>query len=910
MKVVKIYLLVIFLYVAADLAAQKAYPIHGSYQGMSFTDFVQSVEDSLHIRFFYKSEWVQNIRIKNKGNCTDLDCLLNNTFAGTTLHYFITEWGHIIITQELAIKSVNSAGLNSDPYISTGQHKIISENSSKESDIIEIGQPSEKYKSVQAVLSGYIKDNATNEVLPGVTVFNKKLAVGTISNEYGYYFLSLPKGIHTIQFTSLGMQEKSVVVNMNSSGEMNIEMESQVIPLKAVVVTSEKSFTLQRFEVGVERINMKTYRLMPTTMGEVDVMKSLLLIPGVKSVGEGASGINVRGGTTDQNLILLYGAPLYNTSHFFGFFSAVNSDIIRDITLYKGGIPAKYGGRISSVLDIGTRDGNRKEFHGNAGISPVTTHLAIEGPLIKDTLSYIFAARTTYSSWILKLINDPEINRSRAAFYDANGKVTYDPDINNRFELAGYYSSDNFRFNIDSLYHYENHIYSFKWRHSFNSHLIASVSLSNSMYYYTLSSEKNRLEAFCLSHELNNSSFKTDFNWFAGKNEIGFGTEITRYKLHPGDFGPNNASSLVRSHKLEKEQALESAIYIDDKIILTEYLSIDAGLRISGFFILGPKTVFQYNPEQPMSISGIIDSSVYKRGDLIAKYGGPEARLALNFRISDKNSFKINYNRTLQYLHLLSNSYAISPTDIWKLSDYYIRPKIGDQIAVGFYSLFPKSHLEFSSEIYCKFIRNMVEFKGGTKLTMNENIEKNIVPARAKAYGLEISLRKNEGKLQYSLGYTFSRIMQQSQSKFEIEQINSGRWFPANFDSPHDLSVICSYLISRRLSFSGNYTLYSGRPITFPVAAYIFYDNKYVHYSERNKYRIPDYSRLDLSVTLNGNLRSHKITQPKWTFSIFNVLARKNVYSVYFKRDGDIIKGYKLTIFGRAIPSLTYSFDF
>jgi hypothetical protein len=905
----KTFLFLLFTFFSAQLFPQTKYALSGNYEGMSFYTFAVAIEKVLPVKFFFRDEWVKNIKIPSQSGCLNLQCILDRAFAGSTLHYLIEESGNIIVTNNYAIKVFEQAADTDEKYLAPGAGTE-SDNKTTGIEVRDIGNYAERQLRGMVALTGYITDEDTREPVAGVTVFCKKFATGTISNEFGYYTLNLPRGHHLIQFSYIGMKPKSIEINLNGQGSLNTEMQSDVIPLKAVVITSDKNITLQRFEVGVERINMKTFKLMPATMGEPDVLKSLLLIPGVKSVGEGSAGFNVRGGSADQNLILLYGAPLYSSSHFFGFFSAVNSDIIKDVTLYKGGIPARYGGRISSVLDIVSRDGNRKEFAGNAGISPIAAHLTLEGPVIKDTLCYLLAVRSTYSNWVLGFVNDKDLHNSRASYYDMNGKITYDPDKNNRIEISGYFSHDDFRFRFDSVYRYNSGIFAVKWRHFFSQAFFSSLSLNSSMYNYTLSSRANLTDAFRLSHNLNSKNMKADFNWFTGKHEVNFGLDLVHYKSNPGTVGPNSDSSSVSYSKLESEQALEGALYFDDKIALSKFVSVEAGLRYSGFASFGQGSVMVYNPEFPKNKQSVIDTLYYGRNEIISKYGGPEFRLSLNFRLSDNSSVKINYNRTRQYLHLLSNSVAISPTDIWKLSDYYLSPQTGNQIAAGFYELFRKRHMEFSVECYYKSIRNMIDFKGGANMIMNENIEKDIVPVRGKGYGVEIALKRTEGKLNYSLAYTFARILQQSTAGFAVEQINSGKWFPANFDKPNDLSVVCSYIFSRRISFSGNYTLSSGRPITFPVASYILYENRLIYYSDRNRYRIPDYSRLDLSITLNGNLKLNKIAHPKWTFSVYNVLARKNVYSIYFKKEGDVIKGYKLSIFGRAIPSVTYSFDF
>ena len=907
----KIPLLILLMILSGNLRAQEKYSTTEDFRDMTFKEFAARTEKLFPVKFFYKDEWVHSLKIGDSPNCSTLSCILDNLFKGTSLHYIIEESGNIVITDKYAINlSVISKGKDNS-FLSPGDIPGMGENQHNEGNSsVEIGNPGEKNKSGNVAISGYIRNKDTKEPVSGVTVFVQKLATGTISNEFGFYTLTLPRGVHFLQFSFIGMREKMISVNLYGTGELNIDMRSVLIPLKEAVVSAQKNVTLQRFEVGAEKINITSFKLLPTSMGESDIIKSVLLIPGVQSVGEGSAGFNVRGGSADQNLILLYGAPIYNSSHFFGFFSAVNSDIIKDVTLYKGGIPSRYGGRISSVLDIGSKEGNRKEFIGNAGISPITTHVSVEGPIIKDTLTYILTARTTYSNWIFGLIRDPALKKSRASFYDLNGKITYDLNKNNKIDFSAYTSHDSFRFNSDTIYGYNNNIFALSWRHFFNSRFFSSLSINNSSYNYDISSQYRATEAFVLSHEINSTGFKANFNWFLGRNEINFGLELTKYSLKPGSYLPDSNSSLVKPHIIGKERALEGALFIDDKFLLTDFLSINAGLRMSSYFSFGPQAVMLYNPAYSKSKSTIIDTLNFKPGAIISKYGGPEFRVSLNFRISEKNSFKINYNRTRQYINLLSNSTSISPTDIWKLCDYYLKPQIGDQIAVGFYEMLFKNSFEASAELYYKSIKNMFDFKGGTNFIMDDNIEKDIVNVRGKAYGLELVLKKTEGKIRYIIGYTYSRTFVQSISSFSEEMINSGRWFPANFDKPNDLIVTLNYIFSRRFSFSANYTLSTGRPITFPVSTYQISDNVLVDYSDRNKYRIPDYSRLDVSVNLRGNLKAHRTLHPNWTFSVYNLLGRQNVYSIYFQDEGNYYQGYKLSVFGKAIPSLTLNFDF
>ncbi len=905
-----LFMIAVFLTFPGVIDAQEKHVLTENYSNLTFPEFASRAEKTLGVKFFYRQDWVSTIRLKDYPQCNTLECLLDNLFKNTNLHYLIEDSGNIVITMNFEIKVVGMTDKGNNKFLAPSESYSSQEDLQAGNKVVAIGNPAEKNNPGSVTISGYIRNRDTGEPVPGVTVVDIKQSSGTISNEFGFYSLRLPRGIHTLRFTFVGMEEKNINLNLFSKGNLDVEMKSVLIPLREAIVSAQKNITLQRFEVGAEKININTFRIAPTTMGEPDIIKNILLVPGVQSVGEGSAGFNVRGGSADQNLVLLYGAPVYNTSHFFGFFSAVNSDIIKDVTLYKGGIPARYGGRLSSVLDIGTEDGDRNEFKGNAGISPVTTHLKVEGPVKKDTLTYLFTARTTYSNYLLRLIDNPFIGNSRASFWDINGKITYYAGRNNRIDFSSYLSHDDFRFRSDTTYTYNNSILAVNWRHFFSNRFLSTFSVNNSSYSYDITETIFSPEAFSLRHRINSTSAKADFNWFAGNHELNFGMDVTDYIDDPGRMKPVGDSSLVVSHALERQKGIEGALYIDDKFILADYLSVNLGLRISSFLALGPATVMLYDPGYSKSIPTITDTLLYKKGSIIRYYGGPELRISFNFRISEKNSIKLNYNKTRQYLHLLSNTSSISPTDTWNLSGFYLKPQTGDQVAIGYYNVSSGNRFETSAELYYKGIRNIVDFKGGSSLVMNDNIEKDLVFARGKAYGLELVFRKTEGKLRYSLAYTFSRTFIRSTGKFREDMINEGKWVPANFDKPNDLIASLSYFFSRRLSFTANYIRSSGRPVTYPVATYIMYDDPLIHYSERNRYRLPDYSRLDVSLRINSSLLAHKLTHPNWTFSVYNLLGRENVYSVFFRKEGDMFTGYKLSVFGSAIPTISYSFDF
>ncbi len=910
MKIRAFFAAVLFL-IFPVAHSQEEFVIDWDIDGQSFGDFVLKAEARFPVRFFYNDEWVKSLKLVRYGDRPVLKAVLDTLFNGNSIYYYTGKSGNIILTKGFAIKTAEEKMAGSSSYIPGIDYSENEEKNSRGGNlVVDIGNPSGRNKPGNVTISGNITNRDTKEPVVGVTVYIPKLSAGAISNSFGFYTMNIPRGNYSVRFTFIGMKEKIIDLNLYDSGELNLEMTGVLIPLKEAVITAEKDITLQRLEVGVEKINITSFRLMPTSMGESDITKSVLLIPGVHSVGEGSAGFNVRGGSADQNLILLYGSPVYNSSHFFGFFSAVNPDIIKDVTLYKGGIPARYGGRLSSVLDIVPRDGNRREFKGNAGISPVTTHFVAEGPLRKDTLYYLISGRTTYSNWILGIIENPGLRNSRVSFYDLNARIAYDINKNNKIDFSAYYSYDSFRLNSDTTYKYQNNITSLRWRHFFSSRFFSSFTVNNSLYKYDISSLRVPQEAFNLTHRVNSSGLKTDFNWFTGRHEINFGTDLTRYDVSPGNYMPADDSSIVIPNSIQRQRAIETALYFEDKYVVTNYLSVNAGLRVASFFALGPQTVFVYNPSFPRSVSSITDTISFGRLKNYKTYTGPELRLSANFRLNDNSSIKLNYNHTNQYLHLLSNTTSISPSDTWKLSDYNLKPQSADQYAAGYYRMLNKNKIEASAEIYFKRINNMIDFKGGTDLVMNQYVERDLINVYGKAYGLELLLKKPEGRTRWSISYTYSRVLIRSKGSFDEELINSGKWFPANFDRPHDLIVTLNYLYSRRVSFSANYNFSSGRPVTYPISFYTIGDIVLTNYSERNKYRLPYYSRFDLSLKVSGDLRSKKIAHPYWIFSVYNVTGRENVYSVYFKNVRNTVRGYYLSVFGRPIPSISFNFDF
>jgi hypothetical protein len=698
-------------------------------------------------------------------------------------------------------------------------------------------------------------------------------------------------------------------VLLNSDGALNVELRDDIISLREVVVTGE-SDVIENLQTGFANINMKNIKQIPSIMGEADIMKIALTLPGVQTVGEGAAGFNVRGGSADQNLVLLNDVTVYNTNHLFGFFSVFNPDVIASADLYKSGIGAHYGGRVSSVFDVALRDGNKKKFTAKGGISPVTAKVTIEGPIKKDTSSYIFGVRSTYSDYLLSLLDDPNLRNSTGGFLDVVGKVNHRINDKNDLILSAYHSRDRFKLNSDSLYEYFNTNAALQWRHTFSNRLQSITSVSFANYNYNLTSDQNAVNAFDLRYKIDDYSFKSEFSYFLSERGfMKFGLSAKLYQLQPGKKLPLGGESLVEPIILTEEKALESGIYGSYEYTFNRKLSVYGGLRLSMFNRLGPGQEFIYQPDSPKEKETIADTVLYAKNENMKTYLGPELRVSGRYKLKDDLSLKVSYDRMYQYIHVLSNTTAISPIDQWRLSGPAIEPQIGDQYAVGLYKTFFGTSLEMSIEGYYKRVKNVLEYKDGASILLNEALETDIVSAESKSYGVELLLKKQSGKLSGWLSYTYSRSLIQADGEFSAERINSGEFYPSNYDKPHSAVLITNYKINRRVNIALNVNYSTGRPATFPVVQYQFKGQPFLQYTDRNQYRIPDYFRMDLAVNFEGNHKVHKKIHGSWSLSVYNLTSHPNAYSVFFRNDSGEIKGYKLSIFRNAIPTITYHFQ-
>ena len=782
-----------------------------------------------------------------------------------------------------------------------------------ENKIYTIGNPAMAGRPGRAMLTGHVRDMATGEPIPGVAVYMESPNIHTTTDAFGFYTLQIPRGEQKLLFKSYGLADVTRQLQMYSDGNLDVNMREQVFSLTGVTVTAEQMGNIRGNLIGIEKVKIDRIKHVPSAFGEADVMKVVLTLPGVKSVGEASGGFNVRGGATDQNLILFNDGTVYNPSHLFGLFSSFNPDIVSDIELYKSGIPARFGGRISSVLEVNSREGNKKKFTGSAGLGLLTSKLHVEGPIIKDKSSFILGGRTTYSDWLLNMLPDDSGYRNgTAGFYDLNGSTSLQLTENDQLFVHGYYSRDRFSFNVDTSYRYQNMNGSLKWRHLINRQFHFVFTAGYDSYGYTHEDVHNEASAYELSFKVQQLYGRLDFNWFASdKHTVKFGLHSIYYLLHPGNFLPQGESSLITPLRMPREQATENAIYLSDTWNVNDKLSIDAGLRASYYSALGPGSYNRYQDGVPKAEQSLIENIPVASGRFIKPYWGPEFRIAARYVILPDFSVKLGFNSMRQHIHMLSNSVTAAPTDIWKLSDYNIQPQTGWQAAGGLYKNFANNTIEVSLEAYYKRMNHYLDYKSAAELILNPHIETDVVETRGKAYGVELLVKKNMGKINGWFSYTYSRTLLQQSDLTAPLPINGGAWYSASYDKPHDIKFVGNYKFTHRVSISLNVDYASGRPVTVPIRRYVYGGGERVLYSDRNAYRIPDYFRMDFAVNIEPSHNLTLFTHSTIVVGVYNITGRKNPYSVYYTApDGKHVQGYMLTIFGAPIPYISYNIKF
>ena len=765
-------------------------------------------------------------------------------------------------------------------------------------------------------LSGTIFEASSNESLIGVTVAVSELKTGTTTNEYGFYSITLPEGEYQIIVSYLGFQEIVQTITLNKNVKLDFNLTEKTEELQEVVVTDNvEKLDIRKPQMSVTSLTSNTIKEIPVVLGESDVIKSLLLLPGVTSAGEASSGFNVRGGAADQNLILLDEATVFNSSHLFGFFSVFNPDAIKDVKLFKGGIPARYGGRVSSVLDIFQKEGNSKEFKVNGGIGAVASRLLIEGPIQKDKTSFLAGGRASYAHLFLPLFDID----NKAYFYDLNTKITHRINENNSVFLSGYFGRDLFNVSDRFVNEYGNAVGNLRWNHLFSDKLFSNLSLIYSDYYYGLELD---FVGFEWNSGIQNFNLKYDLkHYLNNKLQLNYGINSIYYVFNPGKIVPNSPDSGIVEDQLTKKYANENAAYIDVEHEITEDLSIEYGLRASQFSRFGQGEFFVYADDNPVDFDPFtqtygeanpIDTISPGRSETMKSFFNLEPRISMSYTFKENNSIKASYTRLAQYLHLISNTNSPTPLDVWTPSGPFVEPQLLDQYAFGYFRNIQEGAYSLEAETFYKTIQNRIDYIDGANLIANDAIEQVILSGEARAYGLELLFRKNEGRFTGWLAYTLSKSEQRTPGRTTLETgINMGQWYNTPYDKTHDLSVYGSFELNEKWSFNANFIYQTGQPTNYPIGQFEFEDMTVPYYGLRNKERLPDYHRLDISAILTPKRNKRKKIQSEWVFSIYNAYSRKNAASINFRENEDTGRNeaIRTSIFG-IIPSVTYNFKF
>jgi len=765
-------------------------------------------------------------------------------------------------------------------------------------------------------LSGVITDASNGETLIGASVFLEGTIVGSTTNEYGFFSLSAEKGSYTLILSYIGYDTKKVIVNLTENIKQNIELSESSETLNEVILSSEEKprTAIKKPEMGTIKLQSKTLKKIPVVLGEVDILKSIQTLPGVSNGGDGTSGFNIRGGTVDQNLVLLDEAIIYNTSHLLGFVSVFNADAIKDIKLYKGSIPSQFGGRTSSVLDVRQKDGNSKQFGLTGGIGVISSRLAVEGPMFKEKGSFLAAGRGSYAHLFMKMAN----LENSASFYDLNLKFNYQLNTKNKLYLSAYLGRDNMSSNGFGS-NYGNATANLRWNHMFTGKLFSNLSLIFTNYDYQILIKDVEMD---WRANIVNSNFKYDFKYYrSDKMQYTFGLSAINYEFQPGKIKPTSNSSPINRYSMDKKYGLEGGLYLNAEHKISTLLTASYGVRQSAFFRIGKQPIQQYKDNKPVIYNAELDiyekgevtgMKNYNSGEIIKSFHNLEPRIGISYQLSDQTSLKASYNRSTQYVHLLSNTTSVTPVDVWTPSGDYIKPQLGNQYALGYFKNFDNQTYSFELETYYKTVKNRVDYVDGSNLIGNNTIETELINGKMRSYGIEVLLRKNTGRLTGWLAYTLSRSEQKTAGgNLGGDGINNGEWYKANHDRTHDLSLTAMYKLNEKWSISANLAIQTGRPVTYPNGKYIYEGIKIANYSDRNINRLPLYHRLDIGMTYIPNNKPNNKWKGEWNFGVYNLYNQKNASTITFGQN--TISGQneakRTAIFG-IIPSVSYNFKF
>ncbi|MBX2941395.1 MAG: TonB-dependent receptor [Cyclobacteriaceae bacterium] len=873
--------------------------LDGSEQGKLLSGFFEELEKSDPIKFFYLPDWISNTKITQDYSGKTLEYFLEDIFRGTDIEFQLINNYAIILIKD------PSQSILRDRLLTTATRER------KKIESIVIGDPSQR-KAGEVALIGKVSDTKSKDPLVGASVILQDMDVGVTTDVDGKFTIKIPSGHHILNVRYFNYEDKVYDIQIYQNGSLNVPLSETPTLLEEVVVTDKAFSNVMGNRGGQTTIKLTEIKRMPSFMGQVDLIRQVQTLPGVTSVGEVATGFNVRGGGVDQNLVLYDGINVFNISHVFGFFSAFNSDALKEVSFYRGGIPAEFGGRVSSVLNISAKEGNFEKWEGNGGIGIVASNFTIGGPIVKNKTSAIISLRSSYSDWLLKQVktNYQDIQNSSVAFYDASLKLSHLFSSDTKLQFTGYLSQDKFGLPTDTVYRWHNRTGVLRLDHNFNDKLGMSLTGGVGNYAYTVEDEEPG-NAYELGFGVTYPTVKADFSYNAGDHKMNFGGSAIYYKYNPGSIRPASDESLVPPQQLSKQNTLESAIYFSENFQWKERFNIDLGVRYSMNTSYGPTTVYVYDPNLPKDVSTIIDTLSFSKGDKIKSYSGLEPRFSLRYSFTPETSIKAGFNRIYQYTHLISNSASVAPIDIWQPSNYHFQPQYADQVSIGFFKDFKEKTYETFVEFYYKKIYDLLDFKDGAQLILNDHLETDLLRGNGLAYGFEVSIVKNKGRLNGTLNYTYSRSFRETKGNTTVESANNGEQYASNFDQPHVFNFNWKYNISKRYFFSSNFTYHTGRPITAPNAAYMIDHIPVANFSLRNQYRIPDYHRLDVAFIIEGNHKRKKFWDGTWTISVYNVYGRKNPYTIFFADNGKgVLRPYRMAIIGAAIPSVSYTFKF
>jgi len=899
-------------------------PITISTDSKTTSEFFEELQDKSGYSFFYLNDWIENIEVDQSFQNATVAEILDTVLSDTSLNFYILEeekrvflLQNTLVYDKLppsfhqtkdTLESTTAAQVQGNVPPPTFYNDEVSQSTEK-FPVVRIGRADEQNLRPTYTLSGRVVNAQTGAPIPDLAIrVGGRVAV---TNEQGVYELELPAGYNILSTSAMGIQNTDREVIMYNDGTLNVQLEESLEQLAEEVVEADAVRNVEDAISGNEEITSEESKDIPLVLGERNILEVAKALPGISSAGEGASGLNVRGGKTDQNLVLLDDAVIYNPTHFFGIFQALNPFTTEKVNIYKGAPPVEFGGRLSSVLDIETKNGDTQKINGEGSIGPVTGNLALEVPIKKDTSSIIFGARGAYADWILKILDEESLSNSEASFFD--GIIKYHHKFSENSEIRGtaYYSKDNFSITSDSLYNYSNRLGSVRWAHQLSEKSTGVLTGSNSNYNFGIDYDDEGNSDFDLNYAINESELRYRLRTRLNDvHTLDYGLSGKYYSVNPGSIEPKGSESNVEPITIDREQALEGALFIGDEFMVSDRLLLNVGARYAFYAAMGPGTQNTYQEGVPKSESTVQDTKSYDSGEFIKTYGGPEARISARYLLAPDFSVKASFNNSYQFIHTLSNNTTVSPIDTWKLSDLNIRPQKGYQATLGFFKNLNENMYELSLEGYYKHMDDVLDFKTGADLLLNENVETEVLQGQGKAYGVEFLAKKNKGNLNGWLSYTYSRSLYKFDGETSEERINNGEFFPSNFDKPHDLSVIANYKFTRRYSVSMNFVYQTGRPITYPVGTFRFNNSDYVVFSDRNKFRIPDYYRLDLGINIEGNHKKNKLAHSFITIQVYNVLGRNNPYSVFFISEDGEVKALQSSIFSVPIPSITYNFKF